>query len=297
MGLGTFHRIELLMLAGGSYAAGRFSGACMMNISKMEALTRLGFAARGVIYFLIGYLALRTGRAEDGSGILEYLNSGSGKLLLGIMALGLLAYGLWRLSEAAIDSEGHGKDAKGLSIRLGGAISGLIHLALGFYAASLSLGRGSGGSGSGGAQESTQTALSLPGGQVVVSLVAAGLILTGLLQLIKAIRADFLKHLDREAAAKEWVKVTGRAGYAARGVVFLIMGWFFWQSAQKADAAEAGGMDAALASLPPTPQLIVAGGLLLFGVFSMVEAVYRRITDPHVLDRLGGLARSATPGR
>lgn len=269
----------------------------MMNVSKMEGLTRLGFAARGVIYFLIGYLALRSGRAEDGSGILEYLNSGSGKLLLGLMALGLLAYGLWRLSEAAIDSEGHGNDAKGLGTRIGGAISGLIHVGLGFYAASLSLGGSSGGSGGGGTQGSTATALSLPGGQVLVTLLAAGLILTGVLQLVKAVRAGFLKHLDPEAAKRAWVKAIGRAGYAARGVVFLIMGWFLWQSSRQSDAAEAGGMDSALASLPPTLQLIVAAGLLLFGVFSMVEAVYRRVTDPHVLDRLGTAARRAAPGR
>lgn len=268
-----------------------------MNIGKMEALTRLGFAARGLIYFLIGYLALKTGRAEDGSGILEYLNGGSGKLLLGLMALGLLAYGVWRLSEAAIDSEGHGQDTKGVGTRIGGAISGLIHVALGFYAASLSLGGDSGGSGGGGARESTATALSLPGGELLVSLVAAGLILTGLLQLMKAVQAGFLKHLEPKAAGKPWVKAIGRAGYAARGVVFLIMGWFFWQSARQSDAAEAGGMDAALTSLPPKLQMLVAAGLLLFGVFSIVEAAYRRITDPHVLDRLGNAARSAASRR
>ena len=112
----------------------------MLNTGKMEGLTRIGFAARGLIYFLIGFLALRTGRAEDGSGVLEYLNSGSGKILLGVMAVGLLAYGFWRLSEAAINSEGHGNDAKGIGARVGGFISGLIHVGLSLYAASLALG-------------------------------------------------------------------------------------------------------------------------------------------------------------
>ena len=121
--------------------------------------------------------------------------------------------------------------------------------------------------------------------------------MTGLLQIIKSVRAGFLKHLDQRAARKAWIKATGRAGYAARGVVFLIMASFFWQSARQADASEAGGMGSALASLPPTLQLIVAAGLLLFGVFSIVEAIYRRITDPHVVARLGGAVRSATSGR
>ncbi|CAA9491594.1 MAG: hypothetical protein AVDCRST_MAG39-813 [uncultured Sphingomonadaceae bacterium] len=269
----------------------------MLNIGTMESLTRVGFAARGIIYFLIGYLALRTGRTEDGSGILDYLNSGAGKLLLGLMALGLLAYGLWRLSEAAIDSEGHGADAKGMGVRAGGAISGLIHLGLGFYAASLAFGGGRGGSSGGGTQEGAATALSFPGGQVALTLVAAGLVVTAFVQFMKAFRAGFLKHLDPQAARKSWVKAIGRAGYAARGVVFLIMGWFLWRSAQQSNAAEAGDMGTALASLPSTLQLIVAAGLLLFGLFSMVEAIYRRITDPHVLERLGSTARRATSGR
>ena len=269
----------------------------MLNTGKMEGLTRIGFVARGLIYFLIGFLALRTGRAEDGSGVLEYLNSGSGKLLLGAMAVGLLAYGFWRLSEASINSEGHGTDAKGIGARVGGFISGLIHVGLGLYAASLALGGGQGGTSGDGTQQNAATALSLPGGQVVLTLVAAGLAVTGLLQIIKSVRAGFLKHLDQRAAGKAWIKAAGRAGYAARGVVFLIMASFLWQSARQADASEAGGMGSALASLPPTLQLIVAAGLLLFGIFSIVEAIYRRITDPHAVARLGGAVRSATSRR
>lgn len=264
-----------------------------MNVGKMEALTRVGFAARGVIYILIGFLALQTGRAEDGSGILRYLNGGGGKVLLAVMALGLLAYGLWRVSEALIDSESHGGDAKGIGVRAGGGVSGLIHLGLGLYALSLAFGGGSGGSDGGGTQQGAATALSLPGGQALITLAAAALILTGLFQFVKAARAGFLKHLDRKAAEETWVKAVGRAGYAARGIVFLIMGWFLWQAARQSDAAEAGDMGAALGSLPGTLQFVVAAGLLLFGVFSLIEAVYRRINDPHVVERLRGAALRA----
>lgn len=261
-----------------------------MDVGKMEGLTRVGFAARGVIYVLIGFLALRTGRTESGAGILAYLNSGAGKLLLGVMALGLLAYALWRLSEALIDSEGHGDDAKGIAVRIGGAVSGIVHLGLGLYALRLALGDAGGSSGGGRAEQGAEVALGVPGGGALVALAAAALIATGLFQFVKAAKAGFLKHLEPKAARQGWVKATGRAGYAARGVVFLIMGWFLWRAARQSDAGEAGNVGAALDTLPGTLQAIVAAGLLLFGVFSLVEAAYRRINDPNVIQRLKGAA-------
>jgi hypothetical protein len=84
------------------------------------------------------------------------------------------------------------------------------------------------------------------------------------------------------------VKWLGRAGYAARGVVFVAIAWFLFQAASKGDAGEAGGMAEALDSFPDALATAVAAGLLLFGVFSFVEARFRRINDPRVLDRLKG---------
>lgn len=265
----------------------------MLSAGKMETFTRIGFAARGLMYVLIGYLAMKSGRTEDGSGVLGYLNGGSGKFLLALMALGFLAYGIWRLSEAAIDSEGHGSDPKGMAIRAGGAVSGILHLGLSFYAFNLATGGGTGGSGGGGRTEAgAATTLGVPGGQALVAIAAVALILVGLFQLVKAYRADFLRHLEQQAAKQDWVKWIGRAGYAARGIVFLIMGWFLFQTARTDNASRAGDMGDALGSLPATLQYIVAAGLFLFGIFSVVEAIYRRINDPRVLDRLKGAARA-----
>jgi hypothetical protein len=264
----------------------------MFNPGTMETMTRVGFAARGIMYLTIGFLALRLGRTEDGAGALEHLTGGSaGKLLLAAMAAGFLAYGIWRLTEAAIDSEGHGSGAKGIAVRLGGAVSGIIHFLLSFIA--LGLATGSGGGSGGGTQGGAAAALGLPGGQLVLALAAAALAATGLLQLVKAYKGDFLRHLKPAAARLEWVSWTGRAGYAARGVVFLLIAWFFLQAALESRASQAGGMGEALSSLPRTAQMVVAAGLLLFGLFSFVEARYRRINDPRVLDRLKAAAAGA----
>ena len=264
----------------------------MLSVPSLEMLTRIGFAARGVMYVIIGYLALRFGRSEDPSGALAYLGEGSGKILLAVMALGLLAYGIWRLSEALVDTEGHGSDAKGVAARLGGGVSGLVHLGLGFLAAKLASGNGSGGGG-GGAQEGAATALGLPGGTILLTIAGAALIGTGLWQFLNAARGDFLRHLDGRAARKGWVEGLGRAGYAARGVIFVIVGWFLLQAGFSSEPGKAGGMEEALSSLSGTLLSIVAFGLILFGLFSFVEAWYRRITNPDVLARLKRTAGSA----
>jgi hypothetical protein len=86
----------------------------------------------------------------------------------------------------------------------------------------------------------------------------------------------------------------GRAGYAARGIVFVIIGWFVLQAGLSSEAEQAGGMEQALASLSGALLSAVALGLLLFGLFSFVEARFRRINDPNVLSRLKGVARTVT---
>lgn len=259
----------------------------MIGVGKMEMLARVGFAARGVMYCTIGYLALRMGRSEDGTGALAVLDSGAGRFLVAVMAAGFLGYALWRLSEAWIDSEGNGSDAKGIAIRAGGVVSGLVHLGLSFYAVRLAIGASGGGGGSGGnAQQGAAAALQLPAGGVLLILGGVALAATGLLQLMKAAKRDFLQHLDLAARRHRWVGLVGSAGYAARGLVFCVIGIFLFEAGRSARASEAGGMAEALNWFSAPVQALVAAGLLLFGLFSLVEARYRRINDAGVRERL-----------
>ncbi len=117
-------------------------------------------------------------------------------------------------------------------------------------------------------------------------IAAIGIVATGLFQLVKAIKLGFLKHLDPADAHKTWIAWTGRAGYAARAAIFIIVGWFLWNAARHARAAEAGGTEQAMSSLPEGLRAMVAAGFVLFGIFSLIEARYRRINNPNVLSRL-----------
>jgi hypothetical protein len=258
----------------------------------LTTLTRLGFAARGLLYLVIGFVVIRTGRAEDPSGALETLADGSGRVLLYLIIAGFLAYGLWRLSDAAFNIERHEQGSTGLRERVGAAASGIVHLFLAWQAVKLL--QGSGASGGGGTQEGAQTALQLPGGQLAVAL--AGLILLGVgaVQLVKAYKASFLKHLEPGVASQPWARYTGQGGYAARGLVFLISGGFLFGAGIQEQASEAGGMAEALTWLTSPWDTLVAVGLILFGLYSLIEARFRVLHDVPV-DGVAAKARSKLP--
>lgn len=245
--------------------------------ARLTMLTRLGFAARGMLYLVIALLVITTGRTEDPAGALQYLGQGGGKILLLVLTAGLIAYGLWRLSDAVFDIELHGNGKSAAAERAGAAASALVHFFLAWQA--IKLIQGAGSAQESGAQEQASSVMQLPGGATLLLLGGLILVGVGICQLVKAIKASFLKHLEPRIASESWVQWTGRAGYAARGIVFLITGAFLFNAGLAEQASEAGGMDDALTWLTDPWDSIVAIGLLAFGLFSLIEARYRVLRD------------------
>jgi hypothetical protein len=258
--------------------------------ARLTTLTRVGFATRGLLYLVIAFLILRSGRAEDTSSALEYLGDGGGRLLLIVMAAGLFAYGLWRLSDAALNIERHEPGGKGALERAGAAASGLVHLFLAWRAVRLISGVASSGDGT---RQGAETALQLPGGELL--LIGAGLVLlaVGVFQLVKSIRGTFLRYLEPEIARQPWAQWSGRVGYAARGLIFLISGYFLVKAGMTEQASEAGGTAEALSWLTSPVDLLVAIGLLGFGLFSLIEARFRILHDVPV----DGIVQRVSKGR
>jgi Domain of Unknown Function (DUF1206) len=249
-------------------------------------LTRVGFAARGLLYLIVGYLALQLGKTEDAGGALEHISREAGGLVLGALALGFVAYGIWRLADAGFDTQNKGDDAKGIAGRAAGAVSGLIHLGLAFTAAKLALGGGSGGDSSDSAESGAATAMSLPGGELILYAVAAILVVAGVAQLAVAATRSFCKHISPEAKSRWWVIAAGAGGHAARGAIFLAAAWMVFNASRHHQAEEAGALGDALLSMPDSLRAAVAAGLCLFGIYSLIEARYRIIPDPQVKHRV-----------
>ena len=246
---------------------------------KFRWLVRLGFAARGVVYGLIGYLALSATGGEQGpEGALSYLQEiPLGVPLLYLAALGLLGYALYRLCSLLFDIENHGTDGKGMAYRTGHGASGLAHLVLAWIA--LQLAQGDHEASGGGAEEAVGTVLSVSFGSLLIGLVGLGFLAAGAMQANTAVTASFMRQVA--ANAPELVKPLGRAGYAARAVVFVIVGWSLMRSAWFDSTAQVKTLGEAVGSLTGSGTLytLVAAGLLLFGVFSLLLARYQIVPD------------------
>lgn len=252
-----------------------------------EILSRAGFAARGLVYIIIGFFALYGGQVESSSGVLEFLREQTfGRILVAIVGFGLLGYGAWRLIGAWLDLEQEGSDGKGRIKRIAHAGSGLAYLFLSVLALGLALGIGLGGGSSSSAEQATGMALSIPGGRYIVMAAGLGFALTGLFQIYKGLSDQHMEDITASSAPRTMLRWIGRIGYCARGVVFVIIGWFMFQAGQATSAQAARGPGEALDALVGWPAILLAMGFLLFGLFSMLLAYYRRINDDEVRAQL-----------
>ena len=245
--------------------------------SNFQWLARLGFVTRGLLYIVIAWLVIATGRTEGLTGVMEYLSRGFGRGLMIFLVAGMSGYGLWRLSDAAFGMDSGRHHPRAWRQRAVAGFSGAIYLYLAYKALRIMLGRNL--PLAGGARENAATALHLPAGELAVGIAAAVLAGAGLVQLWKAISCSFLENLD-EAAQRPFTKWLGRIGYAARGIIFLTIAWLLARAAVDHDAAGVGGLEQALDALRGPLEIPIAAGLALFGVYSLVEARFRTIRKP-----------------
>ncbi len=257
-------------------------------------LARLGYAAKGIVYLIIGWLAVLVaigagGKTTDQRGALQAINAEPfGKFLLAVLIVGLIGFGIWCFLQAWFDTEGKGSDIKGIIGRLGYVVTGVSYFVLAFGAFQLVTRTGTGSatkSTTASTQDVTAQLLNHSWGVAVVVIV--GLIIIGVAcyMFAKAYTAKFQRRLlltGLSARFRSGVIFLGRFGYAALGVVFSIIGIFLIVAAVQHNPHEAKGLDTALATLAHQPfgQVllgIVALGLVAYGVYSFFEARYRRV--------------------
>jgi len=260
------------------------------NRRWIERLARFGFAARGLVYILVGVLAAEAaavgGRATDAHGAIQAIGQQQhfGTLLLLVLALGLAAYAVWRFAQAWLDLEHKGNDVQALATRATFVVSGLGHAALAISAVSLAIGLQQGHSNA--VRTWVTRVLSAPYGRWLVAAVGLAVIGTGVYQFYKAYMALFENDLlisEMSADARLWSRRVGRAGLAARGVTFGVIGWFLLRAGLDANAHEARGVAGALRLLGRQDEghwllFVVAVGLAAYGFSSLVDARYRRVT-------------------
>lgn len=248
-----------------------------MQLTRLDRLARLGYCARAAIYGLLGYLAFTTSSlaARGPEGEFQLLSRiPGGEAVLFVLAAGLCAYGFYKLAGTVLDIDRQGNDVKGLAERAGAGIGGGAYLALSWGAVRLALGLGAAG-GQGASQDAAGAALAFPLGDWAIALAGLGFLLAAAVQLRNVLTKHFMKLLAPDAPA--FTCTIGRIGLAARTIVFAVIGGSLLRAAWRRSEEEVRDLGGALAAIQEYDflYLAVAAGLVVFGLYSVIEARYR----------------------
>jgi hypothetical protein len=266
--------------------ARRLQNQTLVNYSQknwIEKGARFGHFTKGILYGLIGVLALQVALGsggqvagqEEAAQMVE--RQPFGVFLLVALAIGLFGYAVWRLIEGVKGSN------EGTFHRVTAVVSGILNGALAVAVVQMAMGSDSGG---GGAKSWVGKLLEQPFGAVLLALVGGAVIVAGLVQFYKAYTKRFLKDFRTGAMSsteRRWITRAGQVGYSARGVVFPIIGVGLLKAALDNNPGETRGTREALMEIASSGygQVLlglVAVGLLAFGLFMVASARYRTIT-------------------
>jgi hypothetical protein len=249
-------------------------------------LARAGLTARGVIYILVGWVALlvalgHSSSEADQQGALHLLaGKPYGLVSLWLLGIGFAAYALWRLSEAAFGVTG---EPPGAGPRLKSLARAVIYAALSYL--TFTVISGTDRSQSRQQQDITASAMQHPAGRLLVGVVGAVIVVCGIVLVVEGARKKFMKYLQAgrmSARTRRVVKMAGMTGTIARGLVFALVGVLVIAAAVTHKASQSGGIDKALLTLRNQPfgeflMILAALGLLVFGVYGLCEARWRKV--------------------
>lgn len=259
-----------------------------------DVLVRLGRTAlvtQGLLYGIVGLLAIKLASGDEGAtpsqkgAIASVARQPFGRVLLVALAVGLGAHAAWRLALAIRGEPGHDEDGGSVAKRAANAARALLYAS--FTLAAIQILTRTSGQDDSAPRRSTAVVLGWPGGRVLV--VGAGLCVAGaaVWNLRKAVTRTFLDNLDLgrlDDRPRRIVEVVGVIGYLARAGAFGLVAWFLVQAGLDADAGETKGLDDSLRALVagdhgPLLLALLAGGLVLFGAFRVVDGCYRKPSE------------------
>ena len=275
--------------AGRTARSTRSTGRRAANSSALRWLARAGFAARGVIYIIVGWIAVQvafghSSQQADRTGALHEISSTPvGGVLLWLLVVGFIGMALWRLSEAAFGSSRSGDRKTGH--RLAALGRAILYAVIAYGVLKYALGTGGPQSSDKQSVDLTATLLKYPGGQVLVVVIGLALVVGGVCLAYSAWKEKFRKELElgqARARTRRVVRWLGKFGGIARGAVFVTAGIFLVVAAIEARPQQAKGIDSSLRALASTPLgpwllVLVAIGLIMFGLFSFCQARWRRL--------------------
>ena len=255
-------------------------------VPKLEVIARIGYASRGIVYLIIGGIAVLAAldsrrRAVGTKGALTGLLAEQfGRVLLVLMAIGLFCFAVWRALQTLVDADHRGSGWRALMQRVGYGFGCAFYLGLALWAASATLGWGIGGKGDEKAlHEWTAYLTEFPLGRWLVAIIGASVIGTGIAVAVNAFSTDLGRWIAAQSSGWQWL---GRIGLLAQSLVLLLIGGFLIEAAINVSSRQAKGLAGALQALQQYPYgwvllALTALGLISFGTYQLVEAARRQI--------------------
>jgi len=253
----------------------------------INKLQTVGLAAKGVVYSIIGILTALTAFGMGGSktgksGVIDFLQKQPfGKFILIALAIGILAYALWRLYTAIADPKDKVSDGSGIAKRIGYGISGLIYLSFSVTIFLTTIGSGGGGGG-GSKQKYVAQLMDKSWGPFLLGLIGVIIIGVGLYQFYKGFSGKYLKQYNIGHDKEDIVRKAGKFGFMARGIVFGILGYLVVRAGVTENPGMIEGTQGAFTFLQQLSygwllMGLIAIGLLGYGVFMVMVSKYSRV--------------------
>ena len=255
-----------------------------------DPLIRFGFAARGVVYILIGVTAVMVSvgiaeRTRGSPGVMRLLHAlPFGPVLVAIVGAGLLSYALLSFV-AAIDAPAERRVGalRRWATRGADGVAGAVYLGLAAGAVRL-LAEPADRAGSLG-EWWARLVLAAPLGRVWLAAAGVTVASAGAYQMHRAVAHSFQNALAL-GAARPWFRLAisglARTGTAARGILFIVCGLLAVRAAVAGDPALVGTVAAALTLIGAQPAgawllAAVGAGCIAYGGYQLAKSRYRRV--------------------
>ena len=270
---------------------GRWTRRRIRDVTVVEWFARAGYGARGLVHLMMGSLAVMAAyeaRAEAvgiQGAFEEFAAWPFGEFLLTLLAAALAGFVLWRFAQAVLDADLQGRSRKAVFNRAGQGVSAAVYSALALSCLGVAAGIEEAGENPEVTEQQIEMLLALPLGEIMLMAFGGAVLLAGVLNALHGIFGGFARHLTCHHTMHLWAVPLGRAGYFARGLVFLALGVFLVEAALDVAPEEAVTIQGALLAIEEQPfgshVLSALGvGLIAFGLFGLVEARFRRIVVP-----------------